>query len=126
MQTRSTTTMPSWSSPSRVSASRVWPTSLRGATDYQADVEFQVRRISGSGDVSVREPPVRYDGDPWMLGVATLEYHDDRIALERIYVTEPWDAPDWRAQWRSPTTAIWSPGDADGRLTLVRSSGQRR
>ena len=41
-----------------------------------------------------------------MLGVATLEFRGDRIALERIYVTEPWEAPDWRAQWRSATTAI--------------------
>ena len=75
-------------------------------SEYPTDVEFQVRRISGSGDVWVRELSVRYDGGPWMLGVATLEFRDDRIALERIYVTEPWDAPDWRAQWRSATTAI--------------------
>ncbi len=75
-------------------------------SQYPAAVEFQVRRISGSGDVWVRELSLRYDGGPWMLGVAALEFRGDRIALERIYVTEPWPAPDWRAQWRSTTTAI--------------------
>ena len=74
-------------------------------TQYPAAVEFRVRRISGSGDVWVRELSVRYDGGPWMLGVGVLEFRGDRIAHERIYVTEPWDAPEWRARWRSATTA---------------------
>jgi hypothetical protein len=26
---------------------------------------------------------------------------DDRIARESIYVTEAWEAPEWRAEWRS-------------------------
>ena len=73
---------------------------------YPAAVEFQLRRISGSGDVWVRELSVRYDGGPWMLGVAVLEFRDDRIARERIYVTDPWPAPEWRARWRSATNAI--------------------
>lgn len=74
--------------------------------EYPADVEFRMRRITGSGDVWVRELSVRYDGGPWMLGVAVLEFRGDRVARERIYVTEPWDAPDWRAPWRSATTAV--------------------
>ena len=73
---------------------------------YPAAVEFEVRRISGSGDVWVRELSVRYDGGPWMLGVAVLEFRDDRVARERIYVTDPWPAPEWRAPWRSATNAI--------------------
>jgi hypothetical protein len=73
---------------------------------YPAAVEFRIRRITGSGDVWVRELSVRYDGSPWMLGVAVLEFRGDRIARERIYVTEPWDAPEWRARWRSVTTAV--------------------
>ena len=75
-------------------------------SQYPAAVDFQVRRISGCGDVWVRELSVRYDGGPWMLGVAVLEFCDDRIARERIYVTEPWPAPQWRAPWRSATNAI--------------------
>jgi hypothetical protein len=73
---------------------------------YPAAVEFRLRRISGSGDVWVRELSVSYDGGPWMLGVAVLEFRGDRIARERIYVTEPWDAPEWRSRWRSSTVAI--------------------
>src|SRR5262245_32068639 len=72
---------------------------------YPADVEYHVRGLTGSGSLWVRELSVRYDGGPWMLGVAILEMRGDRIARERIYVTEPWSAPAWRAPWRSQTTA---------------------
>jgi hypothetical protein len=75
-------------------------------SQYPAAVEFRLRRISGSGDVWVRELSVSYDGGPWMLGVAVLEFRGDRIARERIYVTEPWPAPAWRAPWRSATEAV--------------------
>jgi SnoaL-like domain len=75
-------------------------------SQYPGAVEFRVRRLSGSGDVWVRELSVSYDGGPWMLGVAVLEFRGDRIARERIYVTEPWEAPEWRARWRSATTAV--------------------
>jgi hypothetical protein len=33
------------------------------------------------------------------------EYHDDKVARERIYVMEGWEAPEWRARWRSDTPA---------------------
>jgi hypothetical protein len=73
--------------------------------EYPGDVQFEVRRISGSGDVWVRELTVRYDGGPPMLGIAVLEFAGDQVVTERIYVTEPWEAPAWRAPWRSATTA---------------------
>jgi hypothetical protein len=28
---------------------------------------------------------------------AVLEFRDDKVARERIYVMEGWDAPEWRA-----------------------------
>ena len=74
--------------------------------EYPADVTFHVRRISGAGDVWVREMSISYDGGPWMLGVAVVEFRGDRVARERIYVTEQWEAPAWRAPWRAPTTAV--------------------
>lgn len=40
-----------------------------------------------------------------MLGVSVLEFRGDRVSRERIYVTERWDPPEWRAPWRSATTA---------------------
>ena len=76
------------------------------ASTIPSNVQFDVRRISGSGDVSVRELTLSYDGSSPMLGIAVLEFNGDRVATERIYVTEPWDAPAWRAPWRSATTAV--------------------
>jgi hypothetical protein len=74
--------------------------------EYPSDVKFDFRRISGSGDVWVRELTVSYEGGSPMLGIAVLEFRGDRVASERIYVTERWEAPQWRAQWRSATVAV--------------------
>jgi hypothetical protein len=38
-------------------------------------------------------------------GVGVLEFRGDRIGRERIDVTEPWEAPEWRASWRSTAVA---------------------
>jgi hypothetical protein len=37
--------------------------------------------------------------------VQLLEFRDDKVARERIYITEGWEAPEWRARWRSATPA---------------------
>ena len=42
---------------------------------------------------------------PEMMGVQILDFRDDKVIRERIYVTEPWEAPEWRAPWRSETPA---------------------
>jgi len=68
---------------------------------YPADVEFRLRRITGSGELWVRELSVSYDGGPSMLGIAVVEFDGPKVRRERIYVTEPWEAPEWRAQWRA-------------------------
>ena len=46
-----------------------------------------------------------YDGDSWLQGVQLLEFRGDKVARERIYVTEAWEAPEWRPPWRSATPA---------------------
>jgi hypothetical protein len=51
----------------------------------------------------VVELTVGYDGAPPMFGVQLLEFRDDKVTRERIYVMEGWDAPEWRAAWRSAT-----------------------
>ncbi len=38
-------------------------------------------------------------------GVQLLEFRNDKVARERIYVMDGWEAPDWRARWRSETPA---------------------
>ena len=76
---------------------------------YPVEVEFRVRRIAGSGDVWVRElsvRDVRDDDGTWTLVVGVIEFRDDRIARERIYYSDTWEAPEWRAHWRSPTMAV--------------------
>jgi hypothetical protein len=72
---------------------------------YPAEVRYRIRRITARDDLVVVELSVSYDGGPWQLGVQLLEFRDDKVARERIYVTEGWEAPEWRAPWRSDTPA---------------------
>jgi len=66
---------------------------------YPADVEFRVRRISGSGEFWVGEHLISYDGGPWSFGVSLHQFRGDKVALERIYWMEGFDAAEWRSEW---------------------------
>jgi len=48
---------------------------------------------------------VSFNGGPWNLGIQLLEFQGDKVIRERIYVTESWEAPEWRASWRASTPA---------------------
>ena len=72
---------------------------------YPGDVRYRVRRITARDDLVVCEVSVTYDGESWMLGVQLLEFRGDRVARERIYVMDGWEAPEWRAPWRSARPA---------------------
>ena len=78
-------------------------TAWRG--QYPADVTFRIRRSVVFEDFSLVELSGAYDGGPEMMGVQILDFRGDKVIRERIYVTEPWEAPDWRAPWRSETPA---------------------
>ena len=78
-------------------------TAWRG--QYPADVTFRIRRSIVFEDFSLVELSGAYDGGPEMMGVQILDFRGDKVIRERIYVTEPWEAPDWRAPWRSETPA---------------------
>jgi hypothetical protein len=67
---------------------------------YPAKLKFQVRRIHGSGDLWVAETSISYDGGPWKYGVSILQFREDKVAHETIYVSDGWEAPEWRAPWR--------------------------
>jgi ketosteroid isomerase-like protein len=69
--------------------------------NYPADVDLEIRRVRGGGDVFTAEVAVRYDGGRWNYGVSIHEFQDDKIAHETIYYAEPFEAPDWRARWRA-------------------------
>jgi ketosteroid isomerase-like protein len=79
---------------------------------YPADVELEILRVRGSGDVWVVEIRARYDGGPWLFGPAIYEFRDGKVARETIYIGEAWEAPDWRARWRS-APALRTPADND-------------
>ena len=42
--------------------------------------------------------------------VGILEFRGDKIARESVYVTEGWEPPAWRAQWRSAPSFVISAG----------------
>lgn len=74
---------------------------------YPAQVELEVLRVRGGDDFWVAEMRARYDGGPWLFGPAIYEFRGDKVSRETIYLGEPWEAPEWRAPWRSapPTSS---------------------
>ena len=86
---------------------------------YPAEVAYRVRRVTARDGLVVVECSVSYNGGPWVMGVQLLEFRGDRVARERIYVTEPWEAPEWRAPWRSETPA--DPPEAGGMDAFERA-----
>lgn len=74
-------------------------------SQYPADVRYRIRRMTAREDLVVVECSLSYNGGPWQFGVQLLEFRGVKVARERIYVMEGWEAPDWRARWRSETPA---------------------
>jgi hypothetical protein len=68
---------------------------------YPARLEFETRRVRGRDDLWVVENLIRYDDGPWNYTVNILEFRGDKVAHESIYITEGWEAPEWRAPWRA-------------------------
>ncbi len=68
---------------------------------YPASLLFKIRRIRGRGDFWVAENAISYDGGPWNYTCSILEFRGDKIARETIYIMQGWEAPEWRAPWRS-------------------------
>jgi ketosteroid isomerase-like protein len=72
----------------------------------RADMQYRIRRVTVRGDFTVVEMSASYDrGATWVHGVQLLDWRGDKVARERIYVADGWDAPEWRAPWRSSTPA---------------------
>jgi len=66
---------------------------------YPASVTYEIRDVRGAGEVWVAELTITYDGGAPHFGVSILEFRDDRVVRETIYVAEGWEAPEWR-RWR--------------------------
>ncbi|WP_228521967.1 nuclear transport factor 2 family protein [Nocardioides islandensis] len=73
---------------------------------YPAKLKFHTRRIVQRDDLVVVENVISYDGGPWMYAVSIMEFRGELVARERIYIMDPWEAPEWRQPWRAD-------GDAD-------------
>ena len=65
---------------------------------YPASLGFEMGRTIGSGSLWVNEYVIRYDGKP-AYAVGIMEFRDDKVIRETLYVGDPWDPPEWRAQW---------------------------
>ncbi len=74
-------------------------------SQYPAEVTYRIRRITVREDFSLVELSAGYDGGPELMGVQILDFRGDKVIRERIYVTEPWEAAEWRAPWRSEKPA---------------------
>jgi ketosteroid isomerase-like protein len=75
---------------------------------YPADLDrlrYRIRKVTARVDLAVVELSVSYDGSSWLQGIQLLEFRGDKVARERIYVMDAWEAPEWRARWRSDTPA---------------------
>jgi limonene-1,2-epoxide hydrolase len=68
---------------------------------YPANLEFEMHRTTGRGDLWVNEYIIRYDGRPVHV-VGIMEFRDGKVFRERIYFGDAWDPPEWRAQWVEP------------------------
>ncbi len=67
---------------------------------YPAALEFVIRSIRGGGDLWIVENSISYDGGEPQFTVNILEFRDELVVHETIYIMPGWEAPDWRAPWR--------------------------
>jgi hypothetical protein len=72
---------------------------------YPATVTFHTRRITHRDDLVVVENLISYDGSPWKFAVNLLEFRGERVAHERIYIMDGWEAAEWRSTWRATAPA---------------------
>jgi ketosteroid isomerase-like protein len=58
-----------------------------------------IRRVLGSGELAVLEVQLKYADGSVYHGVSVMEFRDGKVARETDYFAQPFDAPQWRAQW---------------------------
>jgi SnoaL-like protein len=69
-------------------------------------LHYRLLRTTVREDFAVTELTASYDrGENWTYGVQLLDFRNNKISRERIYVAEGWEAPEWRAKWRAATPA---------------------
>jgi hypothetical protein len=59
---------------------------------------YELRRISGSGDLFVVEAIGQYGPDKSYM-TSIVEFRDGQIVKQTDYFASPFEAPGWRSQW---------------------------
>lgn len=60
---------------------------------------MKFRRTVADGDLAVLEVELTYADGSRYLGVSVIEFRDGKVAKETDYFSQPFPAPEWRAQW---------------------------
>jgi ketosteroid isomerase-like protein len=60
---------------------------------------MRFRRTLADGDLAVLEVELTYADGSHYLGVSIIELRDGKVARETDYYAQPFQAPEWRAQW---------------------------
>ena len=60
---------------------------------------MRFRRTLAGGDLAVLEVELTYADGSRYLGVSVLELRDGKVVKETDYFAQPFQAPQWRAQW---------------------------
>jgi limonene-1,2-epoxide hydrolase len=60
---------------------------------------MRFRRTLAGGDLAVLEIELTYADGSRYLGVSVFELRDGKIVKETDYFAQPFQAPQWRAQW---------------------------
>lgn len=59
---------------------------------------FDVRRIQGNGNLWVTEYTITYSGRT-TCAVSIMAFSNGKVLHETQYFSDPFEAPEWRAQW---------------------------
>jgi 3-hydroxymyristoyl/3-hydroxydecanoyl-(acyl carrier protein) dehydratase len=60
---------------------------------------MRFRRTLAGGDLAVLEVELTYADGSRYLGVSVIELRDGKVVKETDYFAQPFQAPQWRAQW---------------------------
>jgi hypothetical protein len=66
--------------------------------NYPGMPSFQFRDIKGSGDLWILQGTIDYGQGP-VHGVSIFEMRDGKVVRQTDYFADPFEAPEWRAQW---------------------------
>jgi hypothetical protein len=64
--------------------------------------KIRLLRVTGSGDVWFGESRIHYADGKVFYGVSRVEFRDGKMWRETRYYAEPFEVPEWRADWSKP------------------------